>query len=290
MTRSFLLFINFLLIISICQSARLKLFTGKSYRGSIVSKDSVLSIHTERGIYQFPESLVESITASRSEWIAVGEYVELREEPSFSSDRVIRVFEGTTVRQTGREKKGFRPMEVHGKRGWIHSQFLVKKFQRPEEINPRVKFMTSRGPIVLELFENEAPNTTKNFIQLSENKFYQGLAFHRVDKDFLVMTGDPEGTGEGGPGYLIKSEVSEYLKNVRGAVGMGDSGKDTAGSQFYMLLSDAPHLDGRYTVFGKVIEGLDVLHMIAVGDEILDLQILQKRNHPYKPEVIPLSP
>ena len=71
---------------------------------------------------------------------------------------------------------------------------------------------------------------------------------------------------------------------------MGDSGKDTAGSQFYMLLSDAPHLDGRYTVFGKVIEGLDVLHMIAVGDEILDLQILQKRNHPYKPEVIPLSP
>jgi len=271
-------------------TARIKLFSGKVYHGSILSKGERYTIQTQRGIYAFSEQKIQSIQAGRNEWIAMGEYVELRDEPSFSSEKILRVFQGTTLAQAGGEENGFRPVRVYGRKGYVHGQFLVKSYEKPAQINPQIRLVTSRGPILIELFEDEVPNTTANFVKLAQEKFYQGLSFHRVDKDFLVMAGDPEGTGEGGPGYMIPSEISKNLKNIRGAVGMGDSGKDTAGSQFYILLADAPHLDGRYTVFGKVLDGLEILPIIALGDEIKDVEVVQKRDHTYKPEMIPLTP
>lgn len=271
------------------QTARVKLYTGEVHHGSITSNDDFYSIQTVRGTYRIPHQKIQQVKAGRGEWIGLGEYIELREDPSFSSEKILRIFQGTTLRQTGKLQNGFREVSVHDRRGWVHSQFLTKIFQKPERTNPKISLITNRGPVLLELFEDEAPNTTANFIKLVETKFYQGLSFYRVDKGFLVMAGDPEGSGQGGPGYMIKSEISANLRNQRGYLGMADSGKDTAGSQFYILLADAPHLDGRYTVFGKVLKGFEIVPKILVGDEIKDMEVVEKRDHEYSPEIIPLT-
>ena len=109
-----------------------------------------------------------------------------------------------------------------------------------------------------------------NFIKLSENKFYNGTVFHRVVSNFVIQGGDPGGTGYGGPGYSIRSEFSP-LTYERGMVGMASSGKDTEGSQFFITHSATPHLDGRYTIFGKVIGGMDVVDEIMTGDSVVDV-------------------
>lgn len=283
--------ILFIFFISIFQgeTARVKLYTGEIYHGPITSNNEFYSIRTERGTYRFREQKIQQVRAGRGEWIGLGEYVELKEEPSFSSEKILRIFQGTTLRQTGKFENGFREVKVFGRRGWIHTQFLTKAYLKPDRTNPKVSLITNRGPIMLELFEDEAPNTTANYIKLVESKFYQGLSFYRVDEGFLVMSGDPDGSGEGGPGYMIKSEIAPNLKNLKGFLGMADSGRDTAGSQFYILLADAPHLDGRYTVFGRVLEGLEIVSQIIVGDEIKDMQVVEKRDHDYSPDIIPLT-
>jgi cyclophilin family peptidyl-prolyl cis-trans isomerase len=118
---------------------------------------------------------------------------------------------------------------------------------------------TSEGPIVLELFDEDAPQTVENFRRLSEQGFYDGLTFHRVIKDFMIQGGCPEGTGTGGPGYTFDDEINPH-KVVRGALAMANAGPDTNGSQFFIVTADAcPWLDGKHTVFGQVTDGLDVL-------------------------------
>lgn len=136
--------------------------------------------------------------------------------------------------------------------------------------NPIVTFeMESGDEIKLELFPEIAPNTVKNFISLVNHDFYDGLIFHRVIKNFMIQGGDPEGTGMGGPGYAIKGEFSQNgfrndLKHDRGVISMARSFMpDSAGSQFFIMHKDSPHLDGQYAGFGKVIEGMDVVDKIA---------------------------
>lgn len=136
--------------------------------------------------------------------------------------------------------------------------------------NPIVTFeMESGDEIKLELFPEIAPNTVKNFISLVNHDFYDGLIFHRVIKNFMIQGGDPEGTGMGGPGYAIKGEFSQNgfrndLKHDRGVISMARSFlPDSAGSQFFIMHKDSPHLDGAYAAFGKVIEGMDVVDKIA---------------------------
>ncbi len=126
---------------------------------------------------------------------------------------------------------------------------------------------TNQGEIKIELYPNIAPFTVQSFVKLAEKKFYDGTIFHRVVPNFVIQGGDPTGTGFGGPGYSIRTEISlsgfeEY------SVGMASSGKDTEGSQFFITHSPQPHLDGRYTMFGRVIEGKDVVDKIQVGDKI----------------------
>lgn len=131
---------------------------------------------------------------------------------------------------------------------------------------------TEKGNMVLELFEEDAPNTVKNFETLAEEGFYDGLSFHRVIADFVIQGGCPDGTGAGGPGYTIKCELDgNPNKHLRGSLSMAHAGRDTGGSQFFICHSPQPHLDGNHTVFGKVIEGLDVIDEISQGDKILKL-------------------
>jgi len=123
---------------------------------------------------------------------------------------------------------------------------------------------TNHGTMELELFEKRAPNTTKNFIDLAEKGFYDGLIFHRVIKDFMIQGGCPNGIGNGGPGYTIDDEFNPELKHdSAGILSMANAGPNTGGSQFFITLKETPWLDGHHSVFGKLIKGEDVLFEIG---------------------------
>ena len=122
---------------------------------------------------------------------------------------------------------------------------------------------TNHGDIVLELYDEDAPETVANFRRLAEDGFYDGLIFHRVIPDFMIQGGCPEGTGMGGPGYTFKDEINEH-KVERGALAMANAGPDTNGSQFFIVTTQAaPWLDGKHTVFGRVTDGMDVVDSIS---------------------------
>ena len=135
--------------------------------------------------------------------------------------------------------------------------------------NPIVTFETTAGTITAELYPEIAPNTVNNFISLINKGFYDGLIFHRVIKGFMIQGGDPDGVGTGGPGYSIKGEfaingVENNLKHTAGFLSMARSMMpDSAGSQFFIMHKDAPHLDGQYAAFGKVTDGMDTVNAIA---------------------------
>jgi cyclophilin family peptidyl-prolyl cis-trans isomerase len=118
---------------------------------------------------------------------------------------------------------------------------------------------TTEGPITLELFDEDAPETVQNFRRLASEGFYDGLSFHRVIKDFMIQGGCPQGTGTGGPGYTFADEINAH-KVVRGALAMANAGPNTNGSQFFIVTApECPWLDGKHTVFGRVSDGLDVV-------------------------------
>ncbi|MGF1458195.1 MAG: peptidylprolyl isomerase [Leptolyngbyaceae cyanobacterium] len=130
---------------------------------------------------------------------------------------------------------------------------------------------TEKGTINLELFDAAAPNTVKNFVDLSQAGFYDGLKFHRVISDFMIQGGCPKGTGTGGPGYTIKCEINDN-KHEAGSLSMAHRGPDTGGSQFFICHAPQPHLDGVHTVFGKT-EDMDVVNAIRQGDKINSVKI-----------------
>ncbi len=132
--------------------------------------------------------------------------------------------------------------------------------------------MENGGMMTLELYPETAPITVENFVKLAKSGFYDGLIFHRVIEGFMIQGGDPTGTGMGGPGYQIKGEfaangIKNQLKHTRGVISMARSARpDSAGSQFFIMHRDAPHLDGQYAAFGKMTDGFDVLDKIAAVD------------------------
>lgn len=131
--------------------------------------------------------------------------------------------------------------------------------------NRKIKFTTNKGIFVAEMFEDKAPLTTKNFIELVEKGFYDGIIFHRVIDGFMIQGGDPTGTGMGGPGYKIKDEFGEGLKHDdEGILSMANAGPNTGGSQFFITLAPTPWLNGHHAIFGKVVEGMDVVRLIGV--------------------------
>jgi len=135
---------------------------------------------------------------------------------------------------------------------------------------------TNRGVIRLELYPLYAPQTVNNFVFLAREGFYDGISFHRVIADFVIQGGDPTGTGKGGPGYKFDDECTgNPLQHERGVISMANAGPGTNGSQFFITHSPQPHLNGRHTIFGKVVAGLDVVDAIQQGDKMLRVVIIE---------------
>ena len=136
--------------------------------------------------------------------------------------------------------------------------------------------MEKGGTIKIEFFPEDAPKTVENFITLAKKGFYDGLTFHRVVPGFVAQGGDPKGNGTGGPGYTVRAEFNKQ-KHVRGSVAMArSSDPDSAGSQFYITFGPQPNLDGNYTVFGKVVSGMDTVDVIKVGDRMKSVRIVDE--------------
>lgn len=134
-------------------------------------------------------------------------------------------------------------------------------------------FDTARGPIKIELYPDKAPLTVANFVNLAKRGFYNGLSFHRVIPDFMIQGGCPEGSGRGGPGYRFEDETGNGVKHERGVLSMANAGPNTNGSQFFITHVATPWLDGKHTVFGKVVEGLQVVDAVKGDDELRSVKI-----------------
>ncbi len=150
---------------------------------------------------------------------------------------------------------------------------MAKQWSTPPamQIDPKKKYKahmeTDKGTMVIELFADKTPVTVNNFVFLSREGFYDGVIFHRVIDNFMVQGGDPTGTGRGGPGYKFKDEFDSSLKHDKqGILSMANAGPGTNGSQFFITHGPTPHLNGKHTVFGQVVEGLDVLMSIPARD------------------------
>ena len=192
------------------------------------------------------------------------------------------------------EQKAYLTSIPEMKKAWAKELEVREKEAKANDL-PRVKIETNRGVIVIELFENEAPGAVGNFISLVEKKFYDNLTFHRVLPNFMAQGGDPSGNGTGGPGYSIycECEKPEARMHFRGSLSMAHAGKDTGGSQFFLTFLPTTQLNGRHTVFGRVIEGFDVLAKIQrrdpqalnppQPDKIVKAEVVRKRDHSYQP-------
>ncbi|WP_147383201.1 peptidylprolyl isomerase [Pontibacter oryzae] len=165
--------------------------------------------------------------------------------------------------------------------GKQHSETPQNPFTHPIDwalvssipVNQQVMLHTDKGNVVLQLFVEDAPGTVANFVDLSRQNFFDNLYFHRVVPNFVVQGGDKRGDGWGSSDYSIRSEFAP-LHYLEGYLGMASAGKDTESNQWFITHSPTPHLDGRYTIFAKVIEGMDVVHRLEVGDKILDVELL----------------
>lgn len=149
------------------------------------------------------------------------------------------------------------------------------------EIDPAKKYTatieTNRGDIVVQLDPQNAPKTVNNFVFLARQGFYDGVSFHRVISDFMIQGGDPTGSGRGGPGYKFEDEVrNNPLKHETGVISMANAGPNTNGSQFFITHSPQPHLNGKHTVFGKVIQGKDIVDAIRQGDQMVKVTISEE--------------
>jgi cyclophilin family peptidyl-prolyl cis-trans isomerase len=205
----------------------------------------------------------------------------------------------TAARKAGRlDRAGMQYVEdlEEAKDAWAKEE-EVRKAEAAKDDNPRVKLETDKGDIIIELYEDQAPGAVGNFISLVKKGFYDGLTFHRVLPGFMAQGGCPEGTGTGGPGYKIfcECEKPDHRNHFRGTLSMAHAGKDTGGSQFFLTFRRTSHLDGKHTVFGRVVEGLDLLEKIQridpqqptgiEPDTIKKATVIRDRGHEYKPKI-----
>ncbi|HVG19813.1 MAG TPA: peptidylprolyl isomerase [Blastocatellia bacterium] len=194
-------------------------------------------------------------------------------EPTRDEDYVVRLKAAELLRQSNVDPAQLKLLQIgrintnHSRAYWQRIATLAESLK-----NPVAVLHTKKGDIRIELLARDAPMTVDNFIQLARSGFYNGLAFVRVVPNFVIQGGDPRGDQNGGPGYQIRDEIN-LQRYETGTVGMALSGKDTGGSQFFITHSPQPHLDGSYTVFGQVIEGLEVVYRIARGDRIESVEI-----------------
>ncbi|MBI4599016.1 peptidylprolyl isomerase [Candidatus Uhrbacteria bacterium] len=141
--------------------------------------------------------------------------------------------------------------------------------------NKVIRIKTAKGDVTFELFPDTAPLAVSNLVALAEAGFYDGLVFHRREEGFVIQGGDPLGNGRGGPGYTFADELKDEYAYQRGIVAMANRGPDTNGSQFFIMLADTP-LPKSYTIFGRVVEGMEAVDQIKVGDEMIEVRVEEK--------------
>jgi peptidyl-prolyl cis-trans isomerase B (cyclophilin B) len=161
----------------------------------------------------------------------------------------------------------------------------MAQYRKPPEMKIDAKkeyfidMETTKGKIRIQLFPKSAPLTVNNFVFLTREGYYDGVAFHRIIPGFVAQGGDPTGTGRGGPGYQFADEVNPKtnpLKHASGALSMANAGPGTNGSQFFIVYDPQPHLDGKHTVFGQVLSGMDVARKLQVGDKMTKVTVEEK--------------
>ncbi len=189
--------------------------------------------------------------------------------------------------------------QIDAQRALWEAEKKIRDAEAKADNLPRVKLETSKGTIVVELFEDQAPEATANFVSLAKKGFYDGVKFHRVLPRFMAQGGDPKGNGTGGPGYNIACECfrDDYRKHFRGTLSMAHAGRDTGGSQFFLTFVPTPNLDGKHTAFGRVIEGIEVLADLQridpqapkgeTPDRIIKAEVLRDRGHGYTFKKLP---
>jgi HEAT repeat protein len=222
--------------------------------------NALIAVYTDRHERTDVDVHIEVLGALKKMHAALGE--ELALEALGDPDKRVRASAKELL-----ESIGAAVPEIKTDREFYEERFTPK---RKTDLSPpfgaaTARLKTSRGEIEIELFGDDATQTAATFIQLARSGFYKGLTFHRVVPNFVVQGGCPRGDGWGDAGYTIRSEINRH-KYTRGAVGIADSGKDTGGSQFFITHSAQPHLDGRYTVFGRVTKGMDVVDKLDQGD------------------------
>jgi cyclophilin family peptidyl-prolyl cis-trans isomerase len=223
------------------------------------------------------------------EFLKKAQAAEPKENPSDSDAAQQNMFRLVSV---------FAPALDEYRAKWEKESAIREKEAAADDL-PRVKLTTSKGEITLELFENEAPQAVANFLTLVKDGFYDGSPFHRVLPAFMAQGGAKTDDGEGGPGYVIRCECHEpdARMHFRGSLSMAHAGRDTGNSQFFLTFVPTPHLDGKHTVFGRVIEGMEVLGDLTrrnpqlgnqpASDRIIKAEVLRDRGHEYAFEKLP---
>ena len=238
--------------------------------------------------------LIDNGYQDRSVLEATGVAAYMTNQLQIAKDCLQRADEKVPLTPRNRELSDSIPvMEA----AWNNERKIREAEQLADDL-PRARLSTSQGDIVVELFENEAPETVANFIHLIDEQFYDGLNFHRVIPHHVVQGGCPQGDGTGGPGYTIRTECLEddSRHHFRGSLSMARTAEpNTGGSQFFFCLTPSGHLDGKHTVFGRIIEGMDVLAKIQrrdpskktgspiPADKILKAKVERRRDHEYRP-------
>lgn len=251
------------------------------------------------------ERIAEEESARRSRMIAVSVVIGV----------VVLAFVGLVMYSSGSRRKGAPDAGIAERMGRkpapVAETAAAPVPTDPEEIkallsnpeNPVIRIHTTKGDILAELFEDRVPNTVANMIQLAEEGFYKGMSFHRIIPGFMAQGGCPHSKrgasgqpGTGDPGYRFADEFGEGLEHSgRGILSMANSGPDTNGSQFFICFKATPHLDGKHSVFGKVVAGMDVLDRLErIGSSSgqpsetvrFDIDVVQKRDHPYEVETL----
>ncbi|WP_315851165.1 peptidylprolyl isomerase [Calycomorphotria hydatis] len=257
------------------------------------------------GRYQDASNFAEKVLAQDADSAAAGNAYGVSNFALHNFEKADEVLSGLAAKgQLDQQGERFaEPASEYGE-FWNREQKLraAQAALGAEQQLPQIELITTKGRIVCELFEEEAPNTVANFVSLIESGFYNGIQFHRVIPNFMIQGGDPltlndnpSDDGTGGPGYNIDCEcyAANARKHFRGTLSMAHAGKDSGGSQFFIThlpthwLNANPKAQSGHTAFGRVLEGFDVLDSIKPGDKIESAKVLRKRNHEYKPVTHP---
>ncbi|MCM3876951.1 MAG: peptidylprolyl isomerase, partial [Thermoanaerobaculia bacterium] len=228
-----------------------------------------------------PDFIVSALDAAAARKSGGRERVAARAD---DADAVVREkARRLLVEKYGAAPDSFRPIPVAT---GLSREDYDRLSRAANESEVEAKIVTAKGAIRMELLAEEAPMTVESFRALAARSFFDGLPIHRVVPDFVVQTGDPRGDGSGGPGYAIRDEINT-ARYVRGSVGMALSGPDTGGSQWFVALSAQRHLDGGYTVFGRVLEGMEVLDRIEQDDCLVSVRVTSRPREVRPPGALP---